>query len=285
MEVIRAEKGGFCAGVVLALGKLDALLKKEASSGRLLWTLGEIIHNPQVVEGYARRGVRVAETPEEIPPGAVTLIRAHGVPREVKRTLRRRGIVVREATCPKIRRAQRLIRRQAREGRLLLLFGEEGHPEVCSLLSYGAAGALRFAGRQELGRLPLEAGGCYCLAAQTTQNRAAFEEIAAALAARRDCSVTVLRTICEATRLRQEEAIEIAGRVECMVVVGGKSSGNTRRLAEVVAARDVPVVQVETAEELRLEELRRLRRVGLTGGASTPRETIDEVYRRLASRR
>lgn len=282
MEVIRAEKAGFCMGVILALRKLDALLEKRGSSSRPLYTLGEIIHNPQVLESYARRGVRVAETPEGIPAGGIAVIRAHGVPREVKVELRRRGVLVAEATCPKIRRAQRMIRKEARQGRFLLLFGEEEHPEVRSLLSYASAGAFPFDRRESIEKFPLRPEGRYCLAAQTTQNRASFEELAGELAARRDCSVSVLRTICEATRQRQEEAIAIARRVDCMVVVGGFSSGNTKRLAEVVADRGTAVIQVETAAALPLEKLRGMRRVGLTAGASTPREVIDEVHRLLA---
>ena len=276
MEVVRAEKAGFCMGVILALRKLDSLIEK-GQLRRPLYTLGAIIHNPQVLEEYTRKGVCTAETPEEIPPGAVAVIRAHGVTRDTKKRLRRRGVLVAEATCPKIKKAQALIRREAREGHFLLLYGEENHPEVKSLLSYAMAGAYLFETREKLGEFPLEPDGRYCLAAQTTQNEEIFEAIARDLTARPECCISVLRTICDATRQRQEEAIRIAREVDFMVVVGGFNSGNTRRLAQVVAAQNTPVIQVEVARGLPLEQLRGHSRIGLTAGASTPEKIIDEI--------
>ena len=279
MKVLRAEKAGFCMGVILALRKLDELIARGEE--RPLYTLGAIIHNPQVLEEYAEKGVKTANEPEEIPPGAVAVIRAHGVPRDIKGRLRRRGVLVAEATCPKIRTAQRLILRAAREGDFLLLYGEENHPEVQSLLSYARAGAFLFETREQLASFPLSPSNSYCLASQTTQNESIFEEIAGRLDACGDCRVTVLRTICDATRQRQEEAIRIARQVDFMVVAGGFNSGNTRRLSQVISAQNVPVVQVELARDLPLEKLKGIATVGLTAGASTPRRIIDEIQSTL----
>jgi 4-hydroxy-3-methylbut-2-enyl diphosphate reductase len=166
---------------------------------------------------------------------------------------------------------------------MLLLFGEESHPEVKGLLSYAEAGAFLFDAREKLGALELAPGKRYCLAAQTTQDRVVFDDMAREVGRRSDCDITVLQTICDATRQRQEEAVRIAREMEFMVVVGGYNSGNTRRLVQVVAAQDTPVLHVETARELPLAEISRYARVGLTAGASTPDKAIDEIQALLAT--
>ncbi len=280
MEVVRSETAGFCMGVILALEKLDALTATGDREG-LLYTLGPIIHNPQVLEMYARKGVRTAELADEIPSGATAVIRAHGVPRQVEESLRGRGVHVVDATCPKVKKAQLLIQRQAAEGRFLLLYGEESHPEVKGLLSYAEAGAFLFDTLEKLRSCELAAGMKYCLAAQTTQARDVFETMADYLAARPDSDVTILQTICDATQRRQEEAVRIAGEVDFMVVAGGFNSGNTRRLVQVVSAQGTPCLHVEKASELPVDTLKRYRRIGLTAGASTPKELIDEINRIL----
>ncbi|OIO05136.1 MAG: 4-hydroxy-3-methylbut-2-enyl diphosphate reductase [Desulfovibrionaceae bacterium CG1_02_65_16] len=279
MDVIRARLAGFCMGVGLALKKLDALL--EDGDSRPTYMLGPIIHNPQVLDDYARRGVSLAQTPQEIPAGSRAVIRAHGIPRDVETELRCRGVKVVDATCPKVKRAQLLIDEQTQAGRKLLLFGEDDHPEVRGLLSYAGPGAFVFETPGELAAHPLAPGTPYVLAAQTTQDRQGFRQIQDDLAARLPEGVPALETICDATRLRQDEAIRLAGRVDCAVVVGGKASGNTRRLAQVIEGEGTPTLLVESIEDLRGLNLTPYARVGLTAGASTPKSIIDEIEAHL----
>ncbi|NJB67057.1 4-hydroxy-3-methylbut-2-enyl diphosphate reductase [Desulfobaculum xiamenense] len=280
MDVILAETAGFCMGVSLALKKLDSTL--EEATGNRIRTLGPIIHNPQVLEAYAARGVDVITTPAEAMPGDTVVIRAHGVPQETERELQARGVTVHDATCPRVKKAQLLIARQTERGRTLLLYGEADHPEVRGLLSYADKNAIVFETLDEL-KERVVPGTDYFLAAQTTQDRKLFEKIHEYLKHVSTRPLPVLETICDATRIRQDEAIRIAREVEAMVVAGGRNSGNTRRLVQVVRDQGTPCTHVETADELNADDFRGLNRIGLTAGASTPDKIIREIVERLQS--
>lgn len=274
-----AETAGFCMGVSLALDKLNQAIAAPNDGHRIV-TFGPIIHNPQVLAGYAERGVVQVASPEEIQAGDTAVIRAHGIPLSVERELRSGGARLVDATCPKVKKAQLLIRKQASQGKTLLLFGEKDHPEVKGLHSYGGDSPIVFESLAELVQHPLDSGP-YFLAAQTTQDREQFEEIRRHLLHNIDPEMVILDTICNATKNRQQEVVRIAGEVPCMVVVGGYSSGNTRRLAKVAEDEGIRAFHVETAAELPLDELSRCPAIGLTAGASTPRNLIDEVYQTL----
>ncbi|MFP5239741.1 MAG: 4-hydroxy-3-methylbut-2-enyl diphosphate reductase [Acidobacteriota bacterium] len=276
MEVVRAKSAGFCMGVGLALRKLDELLADQNLAAPIC-TFGPLIHNPQVLKEYEELGVACSENPEEIEAGSIVLIRAHGVPRLVYERLAASGLKVADATCPKVMKAQRLIAKEAAKGGILLLYGEEDHPEVRGLLSHAANGAIVFGNLEELPEDALDPRESYFLAAQTTQDDAGFKRIRERLLHLLGREIPVLRTICDATQMRQEEVIALSGTVDMIVVVGGRNSGNTRRLAKVAQDRGVPCVHVETADELPLEKMRGLARIGLTAGASTPKKIIDAV--------
>jgi len=276
MDVLRAKSAGFCMGVDLALRKLDQLLA-ENTSDTPIFTFGPIIHNPQVLDHYAALGVHRTEDPEVIDSRAIVLIRAHGVPRQMDERLAARGISVADATCPKVKKAQRLIAGQAQKGSILLLYGEQAHPEVRGLLSHASHGAIVFNDLEEIRALSLDPRDSYFLAAQTTQDEQGFEKIRDYLFSTLGRQIPVLYTICDATQRRQEETIAIAKEVDYMVVVGGRDSGNTRRLVKVAQAQGVECVHVETETELPLEKMRGKSRIGLTAGASTPKNIIDAV--------
>lgn len=281
LNVHLAERAGFCMGVDLALQRLDRVI--EGEDGAPIYILGPIIHNPQVLERYAKRGVLIANKPSDIPAGACVVIRAHGITRQVEQELKNRNITIKDATCPKVKKAQLLIDKHTQGGRELLLFGEEDHPEVRGLLSYAHARAEVFGAPEEMEQYLLQEDGRYVLAAQTTQDRAMFDVIAEMMQQDQRLDVVVLNTICNATKQRQREAMRMAGEVDYMVVVGGKNSGNTRRLAQVVADQGTKVVHVETAHELPLEVLKPLSSVGVTAGASTPRDLVEDVLDALKS--
>jgi 4-hydroxy-3-methylbut-2-enyl diphosphate reductase len=282
MEVVRAQKAGFCMGVDLALDKLDHLIAGEPRKGSI-YILGSIIHNPQVVQAYAARGITTLHSPDEVPAGATVVIRAHGITRDVREYLQQQGVRIVDATCPKVTEACRRIEKHTRNGELLLLYGDETHPEVKALLSYAGSRAIVFDSRQALAAFTLDSKQSYCLAAQTTQDKAIFSAMVRDLRERGDFNLVVLQTICSATRQRQEEAIRIAREVDFVIVAGGYESSNTKRLAQVVAAQGTQVLHVETAAQLPLAELKKYRRIGLTAGASTPQKVIDEIDQALST--
>ena len=280
MEIIRAKTGGFCMGVSLALRKLDQALTDAAPKGRVV-TLGPIIHNPQVIADYARRGVVQVNALSELLPGDRVLIRAHGIPRQMEEALLHLGVEIVDATCPKVKKAQENIAAMGASGLTLILFGEAEHPEVRGLLSYAGPGSLLFSSLQDLEALPLDQDTGYFLAAQTTQDQDFFAQAAERLKNRLNKPLLVLNTICDATRKRLNEAGELAQKVDAMVVVGGLSSGNTRRLAAVAEEHGIKAYHVEVPEMLPLAELRKAASLGLIAGASTPKTLIDDVQKLL----
>lgn len=275
MELIIAETAGFCMGVDLALNKLDRAVANPPRGGTI-HTLGPIIHNPQVLERYQKHGVAQTDGKHPLNAADVVIIRAHGIPRQIQEKLERQGVTLLDATCPKVKKAQILIQRQSDQGKHLLLFGERDHPEVQGLISYAPRHTV-FESLEELQSRQLDHETTHFLAAQTTQDRESFNAIRDFLRARVDENMTILDTICTATKDRQDEVRNLSRQVQAMVVVGGKNSGNTRRLAQIAKESGIYATHIETAEELPLQELAAFERIGLTAGASTPGWIIAEV--------
>ncbi|MDO5536548.1 MAG: 4-hydroxy-3-methylbut-2-enyl diphosphate reductase [Desulfovibrionaceae bacterium] len=283
MLVHRAKTAGFCMGVSLALHKLDNAIRQYASHpDRRLCTLGPIIHNPQVLADYENRGVTCLKDTSTVTDRDVVVIRAHGITREVEADLHACGAAIVDATCPKVKKAQTSIARATEDGSALLLFGEADHPEVRGLVSYAHGDKFVFADLKSLQELELSPEKSWVLASQTTQDAGLFTEIRAYLESRLP-RLTVLATICDATGERQKEARSIATGVEAMVVVGGRQSGNTRRLAGLAAESGIATYHVESIRELSGADFAGRRTVGLTAGASTPKALIDEAEEWLTS--
>lgn len=275
IKIIRASRAGFCMGVSLALKKLESAIELN-NPGQRICTLGPIIHNPQVLRHFQEQGVVCIDNPAEAGSGDFVLIRAHGIPRDAESLLRGSFARVEDATCPKVKKAQLAIEQGTAQGANLLLFGEETHPEVAGLMSYAANEGYVFGSREELAELDIDPEKAWVLAAQTTQDRHIFNQLAESLRSRLP-KLHILNTICDATRERQEEAAELASRVDMMIVVGGRESGNTRRLASLSREAGIPTLHIETVCELRPEAIRPGMTVGLTAGASTPKSEIDAV--------
>jgi (E)-4-hydroxy-3-methyl-but-2-enyl pyrophosphate reductase len=274
VEIIVAKNAGFCFGVQRAL---ELVARAADARPRPVHTLGPLIHNPQEMARLEERGVRRADSLDQVDAGAVVLS-AHGVDPEVEAAALARGLEVIDATCPFVRRAHGHIRSLAEEGYAVVILGDPGHREVAGLAARAGGKAEIVTGAEQARALPPREK--YGLVIQTTQRVEALREVAAELAPR--CrELRVFNTICEATMGRQESARELAGRVDTMVVVGGRNSANTARLREICEASGTPTHHVETAEELVPEWLEGVARVGVTAGASTPQWIIDQVVARL----
>ena len=279
MNVRRAKTAGFCMGVSLALRTLDNAIRKNPGSRRIC-TLGPIIHNPQVLADYEALGVTCLQNFDSVTGNDIVVIRAHGITQQVEATLRASGATIIDATCPRVKKAQLSIAEATSDGSSLLLFGEAEHPEVRGLISYAHSRNFVFPDLQALQELELDPAQSWVLASQTTQNASVFASIRSYLAEQLP-HLTVLATICDATDERQKEARAIAADVDAMVVVGGKQSGNTRRLASLAAECGIATYHVEAIRELDRDVFQGKQTIGLTAGASTPKALIDAAEKWL----
>ena len=291
MEVIRAKRAGACYGVQRALDMADEVI----ADGSRAYTLGPLIHNPQVVADLAARGAEAVGSVEDIcwegaaagdasAEGSASaagdvpavVIRSHGVTPQVLAAVEDRGFSVVDATCPHVSRAQHAAAELAAEGCRVIVVGEAGHPEVEGLTAW----AEEAGGKVDVVAAPEEIPeGLYDpvgVVAQTTQRRENLEAVVAAL---REAGLEpiVKNTICSATRQRQEAAADLSSAVDAMVVIGGRNSSNTTRLAEVCALTGPRTFHIESTDELDPEAFADCRRVGVTAGASTPENQIAAV--------
>lgn len=278
MRILLGKHSGFCFGVRRAV----ALAGELAGGAGPVYTYGNIIHNEQVVEQLAERGVRPVDGLSQLKRGDTLILRAHGVPPEVETACAARGIRVVDATCPFVKRIHRLAAAAAAQGVPVLIAGRAAHPEVVGICGYaGKAVYVLETAEDAAGLPPLE---CACLVAQTTMDRAGFEEILSAVRAR-VADLTVHDTICDTTRQRQREAALIAARCRHMLVIGSRSSANTARLAEIsqkLCPDTKTIENIGDIGKLFLDNLQSDDIIGVVAGASTPDWMIREVIQLMS---
>ena len=271
MEVILADYLGFCYGVKRAIETARA----NASSGGDSCTLGPIIHNPQMVERLKLEGVGTVDSLDEMDRGTI-IIRSHGVGPDVYEAAAKRGLTLVDATCPHVKKAQLSAQMLSDEGYDVVIVGEKQHPEVQSIFEWSHERAVIIDTEAEAEALPTfnKLG----IVSQTTFSGERFKEIVIKLLDK-SREIKILRTICTATDQRQAAAIKLAAGVEAMLVIGGKNSANTTRLAQLCAEK-CKTYHIETASELKLEWFDNIKKIGITAGASTPDWIIKEVYQK-----
>ncbi len=270
-EVRVAPNAGFCFGVERAVELAVSAIEEGFGP---VYTLGPIIHNPQVVERLREKGLMMAESLEEIQEGTV-IIRSHGAPKGIIEEASSRNLKVIDATCPLVNRLKDRVMDLVSEGYNVVIVGDSDHPEVSAILSFAGPQCFAVKNVEELlDRNDLS--GKVGLVAQTTQSLKNLQEVAAHLVI--TCSeIRVYQTTCHSTNTRSAEAREMAREVDVMVVVGGKNSSNTRRLADAAADEGATTYHIESAEELAQLDLPKNCVFGVTAGASTPSWIIDEV--------
>ena len=272
MQIKLASHLGFCYGVRRAIDMAEACSRSGPAH-----TLGPIIHNPQMVERLSTRGIVPADSLDDIPSGTV-IIRSHGVGPAVYQTAADRQLAVLDATCPHVKRAQQAAQELYANGFTVVVVGENNHPEVKSIALWTEGTATVVETVEEAYRLPNATR--LGIVVQTTFAGDEFDRILAVLKTKADVT-EVRRTICTATDQRQQAAIELSGAVDMMVVIGGRNSANTTRLAELCRRNCLHVKHIETASELQGTWFRGARSVGITAGASTPDWIIEEVVHRM----
>lgn len=274
MEVILAKSAGFCFGVKRAV---ETVYEQTGTENRI-YTYGPIIHNEEVVKDLESKGVTVLEGEEDLrklDKGTV-VIRSHGVPREICEMIEKKGLTCVDATCPFVKRIHRIVEKESGEGRRIIIIGNPGHPEVEGIMGWSHTPADVIESAEEAEKFTCLPGEKLCLVSQTTFNYNKFKELVE-IFQKKGYNITIVNTICNATEERQTEAREIADKVDAMIVIGGKHSSNTRKLYEICRERCKSTYLIQTLDDLHLELPETAALVGITAGASTPNNIIEEV--------
>ncbi len=269
MKIIVAETGGFCWGVRRAMDRILDLSRKENQ----IYTLGPLIHNNQVVSLLESKGVKAEKEIDNLEKSTV-VIRAHGTTPEILETLKSKGHNVLNLTCPKVGKVQGIIKGHIKKGYSVVIVGDEGHAEVVSLKGYSNNTAFVVGCEGDVDKLPQMEK--VIIVSQTTFNYDEFFRIVEKVK-RKAKEVKEFCTICDSTHRRQEEVRKIASKVDCMIIIGGKHSANTTRLAEISKEYCPVVYHIETEEELKDKDFSKFKVVGVSAGASTPSWIINSV--------
>ena len=279
MEVICAKTAGFCFGVRRAVDTVYEQIEKQEKP---VYTYGPIIHNEQVVEDLEKKGVRVVETPEELEEisSGVVVIRSHGVSREICEKIKSCGLSCVDATCPFVKKIHKIAERESRNGSHIVIIGNDGHPEVEGIKGWCDGPVTVLGNAAEAERFEAEKGQKLCIVSQTTFNYNKFKDLVEILEKKR-YDISVLNTICSATEERQSEAREIAARADTMIVIGGSRSSNTRKLYEICKKECKNTYHIQTSVDLDEKPFQCIGRVGITAGASTPNNIIEEVQKHV----
>ncbi|MDH7481541.1 MAG: 4-hydroxy-3-methylbut-2-enyl diphosphate reductase [Armatimonadota bacterium] len=275
MKVKLANPAGFCYGVRRAI---DVALEAAEKHGTPMYTLGPLIHNPQVILKLEERGIHEVHDIADAPQGSFIIMPSHGVPREVMRQAENRGLQVVDVTCPFVRKVHEIAENLVADGYQVIVLGDPGHTEVRGIMSVAGENGLAVSDVKDIDPSKLcERVG---IISQTTQTTERFERLVEEVA-RWVKDVRAHNTICHATTRLQKAALDLAAEVDVMLVIGGHNSANTRRLAEICADTGVPTHHIEVASELEDSWFTGVQTVGVTAGASTPDWIIEEVVKKL----
>lgn len=274
MEVLLAQSAGFCFGVKRAVEKVYEQLEE----GKKIYTYGPIIHNEEVVKDLEKRGVSVIsgeEGLEQLKEGAV-VIRSHGVSRKIYELIQKNNLECIDVTCPFVKRIHKIVERESADGQKIVIIGNAGHPEVEGIMGWSNTPAMVVGSREEAENFQENVSQKLCIVSQTTFNYNKFQELVE-IFQKRGYNVNVVNTICSATEERQKEAGEIAAKVDAMIVIGGRHSSNTQKLYGICREKCAATYFIQTLEDLHLELPKTAALVGITAGASTPNNIIEEV--------
>ena len=278
MKVLLAKTAGFCFGVKRAV---DTVYQQvEENKDCKIYTFGPIIHNDEVIKDMQAKGVTVLEGEEDLPKAknGIVIIRSHGVPKRICDRMDELGIQYVDATCPFVKKIHKIAMEKAEEGAFLVVIGNPVHPEVEGIMGWAGEDAAVISTAEEAEHLTVPEDRKICVVAQTTFNYNKFKELVEIISKRR-YDISVLNTICSATKERQTETARIADRVDAMIVIGDKRSSNTQKLFEICKNACNNTYYIQTLDDLNMNQLKlkSVEAVGITAGASTPNNIIEEV--------
>ena len=274
MEVKLAKTAGFCFGVKRAMDKVYEQIEK----GEKIYTYGPLIHNESVVADLEKKGVTVIENVKalkEIKEGSV-VIRSHGVSKEIYDILDKQNLKCIDATCPFVKKIHQIVEKESGKGKQIIIIGNDSHPEVEGIKGWCKNKAIVIESTVQAQKLVLPENQKVCTVSQTTFNYNKFQDMVEILK-EKGYNGSVVNTICNATEVRQTEARKIAAKVDVMIVIGGNHSSNTRKLYEICRQECVNTYFIQTLDDLHLDLPKSVRLVGITAGASTPNNIIEEV--------
>ena len=280
MEVKLAKTAGFCFGVKRAV---DTVYKEAEKNNETIYTFGPIIHNEQVVEDLEKNGVFVVNTTTELKalkPGTTVIVRSHGVGKSIYDLMDECGLNIVDATCPFVKKIHRIVERGSKAGKRIIIIGNDKHPEVEGIKGWVCGNATVIETFDEAKAFTAEKNEQLCIVSQTTFNYNKFQDLVEIIR-EKGYDVESINTICNATEERQTEAKLIAGTVDSMIVIGGSHSSNTQKLFEICKKECENTCYIQTLEDLDVERLKGSECVGITAGASTPNNIIEEVQKHV----
>ena len=276
MEVRLANTAGFCFGVKRAVDTVYEQVKE--CQGEDIYTYGPIIHNEEVVKDLKSKGVEVIRTEEELRKltSGVVIIRSHGVPKHIHDILQEQGLRCVDATCPFVKKIHRIVEEESKKGKNILIIGDANHPEVQGIKGWSQTEVSIIKTEEEAENFVSPSTEDICIVSQTTFNYNKFKYLVEIIS-KKSYNIYVLNTICNATKERQTEAASIANEVDAMIVIGDKHSSNTQKLFEICKSACKDTYYIQTLDELDMNQLKSVKTVGITAGASTPNNIIEEV--------
>lgn len=271
---------GFCGGVTNSVTKTEKYLNEYDN----LYCLGELVHNKQVIESLEEKGLNIVESLSEVEDNSTVIIRAHGVANSIYEEAKNRNINLLDLTCPKVLKIHDKVSEYRDKDYYIILVGSKVHPEVIGTISFCGDKSIVVEGLDDLEEVitSIKENNYkdVVIFAQTTIKESLFDEIVELLN-KSIPNLVVENTICNATHLRQQECLEMAKESDCMIIIGGKNSSNTKKLYEVSASVCPNTYLIETFKELNFDELKKYNNIGIMAGASTPKKSIDEVVNNL----
>ena len=279
MEIQVGKTSGFCYGVKNAVDKTNDILEKEKN--KTIYCLGELVHNKTIINELKEKGLKFIDNIEQA--DSMTIIRAHGIAKEVYEKAKKKNIDLIDLTCPSVLKIHKIAQEYASKDYYIFLVGKKEHPEIIGTYSFCGKNSYIISGIEDVGNaienLENSKLNKVLIIVQTTYSTKVFNEIVEEIKERiaKDILIEVKNTICRATELRQEETKELSKKVDLMIIVGGKNSSNTNKLYDLAQKNCKNAIFVESKEDLDKEKVLQFDKIGIMAGASTPQKNVDEI--------